>query len=171
MEHTIDVKISDSLRNDPRFRHSYFRSESRNEIAAQIIELRKRRKMTQKVLAQAAATGQPAISRLEKADYARWSNQMLERIAESLNARWRHILEPVEDVIKQYEQEELATKDDTTDISYAGIGADKMTPIFIESKEDESGAVTVEMADTQPTISGNVAYVPVDRNGVIYHAL
>lgn len=102
-EHTINLNISAQLKSDPEFRKAYFRARSRNEIAAQLIDLRKRRKLTQKDIARITHTGQPSISRLEKADYASWNNQTLERIAEALDARWRHVLEPVEDVIRQYE--------------------------------------------------------------------
>lgn len=167
-EHTIDLDISARLKNDTEFRKGYFRALSRNEIAAQIIKLRKMRKMRQRDLADAVDTGQSAISRLEKADYASWSNQTLEQVAEALHARWRHILEPVEDVIRQYEHEEMASKTDTIETAYTGELVESWTSTFVEPNETK--AFTKLTTFTRASASGNIGYssnVPREDDGVI----
>lgn len=103
IERTIDLDISQRLEGDEAFRKGFFRSLSRNEIASQIVSLRKKRRMTQIDLAEAVSTHQSAISRLEKAEYESWNYQTLLSVAEALKARLRIHLEPIEDVIEQYE--------------------------------------------------------------------
>ena len=74
-------------------------------IARQLIELRKRRGLNQQKLAELAGTGQPAISRAERANYRNWSFNTLRRLAEAMDARIRVIIEPAEDVLGEYETE------------------------------------------------------------------
>ncbi len=50
------------------------------------------------------STGQPAISRVESADYQNWSFNTLRRIAEAMDARIRVIIEPAEDVLAEYDE-------------------------------------------------------------------
>lgn len=167
-EHTIDLDISGRLKKDAEFRKGYFRALSRNEIAAQIIKLRKMRKMRQRDLADAVDTGQSAISRLEKADYASWSNQTLEQVAEALHARWRHILEPVEDVIKQYEHEETANKTHAIETTQPGNLVESWTSDFVQPNATK---VFTELTSfTMASASGSIDYnsnVRVKDDGVI----
>ena len=117
VESTIKLNIANRLKTNEVFRNEYFRTRSRNEITTQLISLRKKRRMTQKSLATVLKTKQSAVSRMEKSDYASWSNQTLEQIAEALHARWRHILEPMEGVILQYEREEMELHTETAGFS------------------------------------------------------
>ncbi|MDO8358373.1 MAG: helix-turn-helix domain-containing protein [Nitrospirota bacterium] len=110
-EQPINLNIGKRLKEDHEFRKSFFRALSRNEIAAQIIKLRKMRNMRQSDLADAVDTGQSAISRLEKADYASWNYQTLLGIAEALQARLHIQFEPVENAIAQYGQQEESILD------------------------------------------------------------
>lgn len=50
-------------------------------------------------------TRQPAISRVEKADYQNWSFNTLRKIADAQDARIRVSIEPAEDILKEYETE------------------------------------------------------------------
>lgn len=58
-----------------------------SEIAAQIYELRRQAKLSQKQLAELIGTTQSVISRLEDADYKGHSLEMLRRIAKALHCR------------------------------------------------------------------------------------
>ena len=100
---SIDVGISAKLRSDRVYRRAYFLAESSALIAKQLIELRKRRGLNQSQVAEALETGQPAISRVERADYRNWSFNTLRRLADAMDARLRVIIEPSEDVLGDYE--------------------------------------------------------------------
>ncbi len=101
--HTIDLELAEQLK-DREFREQFFLAEASADIAAQIISLRKRRGKSQSDVAKAIGTGQPAISRVEQADYQNWSFRILRLIAGALDARLRVIIEPAEDVLSEYDQ-------------------------------------------------------------------
>lgn len=129
-ERTINLDISKRLEEDEEFRKGFFRAVSRNEIAAQIVALRKKRKMRQGDLAAAVSTRQSAISRLEKAEYASWNYQTLLGIAEALRARLKIAIEPIEEAIAEYRTREEPIFEEsvntncsvTTDTASAGSG-------------------------------------------------
>ena len=100
---SIDLGISKKLRSDRVYRQAFFLAESSALIAKQLIELRKRRGLNQSQVAEALETGQPAISRVERADYRNWSFNTLRRLADAMDARLRVIIEPSEDVLGEYE--------------------------------------------------------------------
>lgn len=102
---SIDLKISEKLR-DHAYRQEYFLAESSLLIAQQLIALRKRRGLNQTEVANILGTGQPAISRVERADYRNWSFNTLRRLAEAMDARLRVYIEPAEDVLREYEIED-----------------------------------------------------------------
>jgi transcriptional regulator with XRE-family HTH domain len=91
------------LRTDRVYRRAFFLAESSSLIARQLIELRKRRGLNQAQVAVALETGQPAICRVERADYRNWSFNTLRRLADALDARLRVIIEPSEDILSEYE--------------------------------------------------------------------
>lgn len=109
MEHaqSIDLKLSERLR-DKEFRKSFFLAEASARIAAQIIALRKKRDLNQSELAALTGTGQPAISRAERADYNNWSFNTLRSIADALDARIRVTIEPAEEVLWEYAAQQNA---------------------------------------------------------------
>lgn len=100
--HPIDLNLAEELR-DPDFRKQYFLAESSAHIAEQLIALRKRRGLDQAEVAELVGTQQPAISRVERADYQSWSFTTLRKIAGALDARIRVEIEPSEDVLSEYE--------------------------------------------------------------------
>lgn len=100
----IDVNLTEELR-DPAFRRRYFLAESSARIAQDLIDLRKRRGLDQKQVAELVGTQQPAISRIEQADYQNWSFNTLRKLAGALDARIRVEITPAEDVLKEYEAE------------------------------------------------------------------
>lgn len=104
---SIDLGIRELL-NDPTRRHEFFKAITQDDIASQIRALRKKRELTQAKFARKADMKQSAVSRIEQAEYSRWSLTTLFRVAAALNARWRVILEPAEDAMREYEQPEDA---------------------------------------------------------------
>lgn len=99
---SIDLGLAERLSNDERFRDRYLRAWAANEVASELRAMRKRRAMTQAALARKTATGQSAISRIEKQDYDGWTFKTLLTIALALRARLRIQLEPIEDVIQGF---------------------------------------------------------------------
>lgn len=107
---SIDLQIAKKLRDDPAYRRKFFLAETSANIARQLIVLRKRRGLSQKDVADLTKTGQPAISRVERADYHNWSFNTLRKLCESMDARLRVFIEPSEDVLVEYEREEAVNK-------------------------------------------------------------
>ena len=112
--HSIDLNLRAKL-SDRLYRKKFFLAEASALIAAQIIALRKKRGLNQTEVAGLLETKQPAISRVERADYQNWNFNTLRKIADALDARIRVIIEPSEDVIAEYEEpktdEQKALKD------------------------------------------------------------
>jgi transcriptional regulator with XRE-family HTH domain len=98
----IELNLAEKLQNR-EYRQRFFLAEASASIAKQLIALRKLRGLDQAQLAKLVDTQQPAISRIEKADYQNWSFNTLRKIAAAENARIRVIIEPAEDVLKEYE--------------------------------------------------------------------
>ena len=83
------MKYNDFLKErlkDPKVKKEYDSSREEFELAKEVIELRKRHKLTQKELAEQIGTSQPAIARLESGNYKNVSLSFLRRLAEALNA-------------------------------------------------------------------------------------
>lgn len=93
---------------DSEFRNQFFRTEREIDIPAQIKALRKMRRLRQAELAEKAGTQQSAISRLERAQEAKWELETLVRLAEALDARLSVVIEPYEEVIARYRLRESA---------------------------------------------------------------
>ena len=70
---------------DPELKEEYDKLELEYRIIAQIIELRKKKKITQKQLAELVNTKQPSIARLESGEYNP-TLDFLKKIAEVLDA-------------------------------------------------------------------------------------
>lgn len=102
---SIDLNVSEELK-DPEFAKLFFHQMARDEIAIGIRKLREKRELNQTQLARLAGMKQSAISRLEQAEYSGWSFPTLIRIADALGARLKFIIDPIEDVIREYEREE-----------------------------------------------------------------
>jgi transcriptional regulator with XRE-family HTH domain len=98
---SIDFCLRETL-SDPAQRHEFFRATTQDDIATQIRFVRRLRGLTQAQLADRAGMKQSAISRIEQADYASWASATLFRVAAGLDARWRMVLEPCEEAIKEF---------------------------------------------------------------------
>jgi transcriptional regulator with XRE-family HTH domain len=145
--HTIDLELPRRLR-DREYRRTFFLAEASARIAAQLIALRKRRQLSQGQVAQLVGTGQPAISRAERADYQKWSFSTLRGIADALDARIRVIIEPAEDVLREYERN--TARDEVENIEPTGAAAKAAAlasrrlselaepPIHLRSTRDQS---------------------------------
>jgi transcriptional regulator with XRE-family HTH domain len=101
---SVDLDVSEKLK-DADFRKSFFLAESSAKIAQQLIQLRRRRGLTQTQVANLAGTKQPAVSRAERADYQNWSFSALRSLADALDARLRVTIEATEDVLWEYRAE------------------------------------------------------------------
>ena len=82
------IRIIDKLTGDDQKLRDMISEESINvQIARAIFDLRKQAGLTQSQLAELVGTRQPAIARLEDADYVGHSLSMLERIASALRRK------------------------------------------------------------------------------------
>jgi transcriptional regulator with XRE-family HTH domain len=97
----IDLNLPEKL-EDREYRRQFFWAETSAGIARDLIKLRKLRGHSQKQLADLTGTKQPAISRIEQADYENWNLRTLRTIADVEDARIRVIIEPAEDVLSEY---------------------------------------------------------------------
>jgi transcriptional regulator with XRE-family HTH domain len=98
---SIDLELDELFRDRDR-RNAFFRSITQDEIASQIRAVRKTRQLTQNAFAVLSGMKQSAISRIEQADYAAWNLTTLFRVAEALDSRWKVILQPAEEAVKEF---------------------------------------------------------------------
>lgn len=92
---TDAVRILDKLTGDDRKLRELIRVAKVNAMAAQLIlEAREAAGLTQRQLADLIGTKQPAIARLEDADYEGHTLSMLQRIADALGRRLVLRMEP-----------------------------------------------------------------------------
>jgi transcriptional regulator with XRE-family HTH domain len=131
--HSIDLNLEEKLR-DRSYRQKFFLAESSARIAAQLIALRKLRGLSQKEVADIIGTQQPAISRAEQADYQNWSFATLRGIADALDARLRVLIEPSEDVTKEYSQSpEDAAEQNPVSLNLAALSVEKGLPGWLNA--------------------------------------
>lgn len=102
MLRSIDLRLAERLKRKD-FRREYFRAELEEDVPEQFRELRKRRALTQKQLAEIAEMKQSAVSRFERSTDANWELATLLRLADALDARLSVSLEAAEDVIREVE--------------------------------------------------------------------
>lgn len=105
---SIKLNISIKLK-DRSYRKEFFRGLSQDQVAQEIQKLRKKRGFSQTELAALIGTTQSAISRLEQAEYSKWSFNTLLNIADALDAQIGFELRPANEVIFHYEQLERET--------------------------------------------------------------
>jgi len=79
---------------DKGFARVYYNELNRLRLAHQIIELRKRKGLSQEKLAQKVGTTQPGIARMEHSDYMGYSLPSLLKIAIALDAELNIRLTP-----------------------------------------------------------------------------
>jgi transcriptional regulator with XRE-family HTH domain len=130
----IDLGIPRKLR-DPEYRRKYFLAETSARIAAQLISLRKRRQLNQSQVANLVGTTQPAISRVERADYQSWSFKTLRSIADALDARIRVTIEPTEDVLHEYDRSSVISDDEVERIEPVGAAAKAAALAVVQQRE------------------------------------
>jgi transcriptional regulator with XRE-family HTH domain len=106
VSYPIELKLAEKLL-DREYRRKFFWAESSAQIAAQLVSLRKRRGLSQKQVAEMTGTKQPAISRAEQADYESWNIKTIRSYAEKLDARVRVLIQPSEDVLKEYDDDAI----------------------------------------------------------------
>jgi transcriptional regulator with XRE-family HTH domain len=81
-------RLKRQLRNR-QFRHAYADEHLNLSISTQIKAIREMEKMSQTALAEKIGTKQTGISRIESANYDRWSIALLRRLAEAFDLRLR----------------------------------------------------------------------------------
>jgi transcriptional regulator with XRE-family HTH domain len=151
----IKLNIADRLERDKAFRQRFFRGQAQDEIAMSIRSLRKKRKKKQSDLAIESGMKQSAVSRVEQSDYSAWSLTTLWRIAEALDARLRIIFEPIEDVVKQYNEKEEATPmQKGYDVSSQDSALEDHIPI---------GSLLIEKTGTTLHINRNLSFTPTSN--------
>jgi transcriptional regulator with XRE-family HTH domain len=135
---------------DKNYRKRFFLAEASAHIAKQLIELRKLRQLTQKDLAKLAGTGQPAISRAERADYHNWSFNTLRSLAEVMDARIRVLIEPAEKILSEYEPQQTHA----TIYAPETRDAKKLLAAMIQSEPKNIqmiSSIVVDSTDSQPS--------------------
>lgn len=169
ISHQIDLKLPEKLR-DKSYRRKFFWAESCAHIAKQLIDLRKRRGLNQKQVAEITGTKQPAISRAEQADNQSRNLSTLLSIADGLDARVRILIEPAEDILWEYDDHVVADTVGEADNQFDSVLAANLVstpvqasvsmPIQIEGLTHPTGVLdtysTVQGA-YQKTIGDNVA--------------
>ena len=138
----ISLKIATKLK-DRAYRHRFFRRRANDEIAMQLRDLRKMRRLSQTDLAQQCSMKQSAVYRIEQASYSRWNIATLWRIAEALDARVRVLFEPMEAVIQQYEEREMISQIKSSFESVRSMGpiyAEKGSTLMVARSQGVLGA-------------------------------
>ena len=102
----VKLNLAERFKKGRRFRQEFFQERAKAEIAIQIKKLRDLRNLRQVDFSKLAGMKQSAVSRIEQADYSGWTFKTLLKVAETLDARLRITFEPMEDVIREYEQRE-----------------------------------------------------------------
>lgn len=84
---TVDYNafLREQMQNDD-FRREYEKLEEEFTLARELIELRRKRNLTQKELSERVGTSQPAIARLESGTYRNLSLSFVRRVADALDA-------------------------------------------------------------------------------------
>lgn len=78
--------LNKELKNK-EFKKEYDSLSNEFTLAREIIELRKKKNLTQKDLAEKIGTSQPAIARIESGNYKNLSLSLINRLAEALDAK------------------------------------------------------------------------------------
>jgi ribosome-binding protein aMBF1 (putative translation factor) len=84
--HVYDEMLKEELK-DPVFRKEYDELEEEFEVAKQVIDLRLKKGLTQKELAEKVNTSQSCIARLESGTYQNMSLSFLRRVGEALGVQ------------------------------------------------------------------------------------
>lgn len=85
---SLRTRLRRQLRNK-EFRHAYADEQLNLSISTQIKAVREKQKMSQATLSERIGTKQAGISRIESANYCRWSIAVLRRLAEAFDLRLR----------------------------------------------------------------------------------
>jgi transcriptional regulator with XRE-family HTH domain len=135
----IKLNLAERLQNR-RFRERFISTGARDQIAAQIRQLRiQRGYATQMEFAKVARMQQSAVSRIEKSEYSGWTFRTLLRVAFALRARLRVTFEPIEDTIEVARRREQAATDqqmtDTDDVWLPQSSSEDRTPVEVVMTE------------------------------------
>lgn len=101
----IRLKLSEKLA-DPKYFIKFFDERTRDEVAAQLRQLRDLRGLSQVKFAAESGMKQSAVSRIEQSDYSGWTYKTLLRAAQTLRARLKIEFIPAEKVIDEYRKRE-----------------------------------------------------------------
>lgn len=134
----IQLGLTEKLR-DPEYRHEFFKTITQDDIAAQIRSLREKRNMRQVDFAKAADMKQSAVSRIEQAEYSKWSFTTLLRVAKALDARLRVVFEPAEDAVREFaEAEQNANTEILADASQQAVRINDVALLEVKGNRNES---------------------------------
>jgi len=113
---TIKSYLSAKLK-DKNYRHKFFKGRTEDDVASQLIEFRKKRRLSQAALAKLCGMKQSAVSRIEKSSYSRWNFTTLWRVAKALDVRVQVIFTDMADVIAEYERRECDVRPTAAEIT------------------------------------------------------
>jgi DNA-binding Xre family transcriptional regulator len=82
---SFDELLEKKLKN-PKFKKEYDELEEEYTLAKEVIELRIKKKLSQKELAEMIGTSQPSIARLESGKYKNVSMSFIRKVAKALDA-------------------------------------------------------------------------------------
>jgi len=85
---TFQSRLREDIK-DPEFKAHYEEEKQALMLAIKIVELRKKKGLSQQQLAKLMGTSQQAISRIESGEYEGFTLKTLEKIAESTGMRIR----------------------------------------------------------------------------------
>ncbi len=155
--HSIDLNLPEKLR-DREYRQKFFLAESSAQIAAQLIALRKRRDLNQQQVAELIGTQQPAISRIEKADYQSWSFSILRKVADALDARLQVSIEPAEDILYEYDEDHLNVENTLRETEFpADSEVEALLPALVVEDKNVTNLDVMYVVPNDLTING-IAY-------------
>lgn len=118
----IKLSIAEKLKQKKAFRLGFFRAKSRDNVTLEIGKMRRQRRVSVSTLAKDCGMKQPAMSRILDSEYSSWTFNTLIRLAEAMDAVWEFRLRPAEEVIKEYEKQEIQVASATTTPRLVGIG-------------------------------------------------
>ncbi|MDH5719169.1 MAG: helix-turn-helix domain-containing protein [Spirochaetia bacterium] len=91
--HKYSKVLKDNLK-DRKFKEEFDKLDEEFTISREVLNLRKKKNMTQKELASLIGTSQPAIARLESGNYKNVSLPFIRKVANALGAKAEiHLIE------------------------------------------------------------------------------
>jgi transcriptional regulator with XRE-family HTH domain len=139
-------------------------------IATQIKVLREQQKLSQKDLAEKLGTKQTAISRLESANYSRWSVRVLKRLAKAFDLRLRISFEEFGTLwreVDEFSREELERRPFKEDPEFqAQPSANACADLINLPHHGGKSAIWELMISQQQTRANDREVIPINKSSL-----